>query len=175
MEKQLTGLLKQVKAASDALKTRIADLDAQIAAAHQRRSMLTEAPVTRADYLAYVEADIQRQGDEFARKMARYMRDKTTRFGALEHQFNSGKWMGIAYLTADRALPTVMTEEAACLYFGDMMVKGFAKVLDGMDWQDTMPADVRRVEIDRLDAELSTLQQERNDLAQELIRAGLAG
>jgi hypothetical protein len=175
MEKQLTGLLKQVKAASDALKSRITELDAQIAAAHQRRGMLTESPVTKADYLAYVEADIRRQGDEFAGKMARFMRDKTTRFGPLEHQFNSGLWMGIPYLTADRALPTVMTEEAACLYFGDMMVKGFAKVLDGMDWQDTMPADARRVEIDRLDMEISTFQQERDDLAKELIRAGLAG
>lgn len=173
MEK-LNSLLSQVKAAADTLKGGIAELDEQINAAHQRRAILTGETVTKADFLAYVEADIKAMGNMFAKKIQRHMAGKKTDFGSLETAHQAGRGMNIPYLTLDRSLPTVMTEEAVYLYFGDQILSGFAKAIDGMEWDDTMPADARRKELAKLDGKISSLKKERDELAQELINAGLA-
>jgi hypothetical protein len=70
-----------------------------------------------------------------------------------------------------------MTEEGFCFYFGDLIAERIGQAIKSdMTWDNgVMPVAERKKLVAALDAEIADLRKKRNELAAELIDAGLAG
>lgn len=175
MEK-LSSLIGQVKKAADKLKGEIYALDVRIEEAFSQRARLTEGNVSKSDFMAYVAEDIRRRGEVFKRKLTASIKAGKKEFGTLDPLMSnpSGR-MNYSYLSAEHYVPNV-PEEAFYWYFPEIIVERMSDAISGLPWpDDAMPVAERREVIKKLDQEISELTAERDTLANDLIRAGLAG
>ena len=173
---KLDSLISQVRDAAKELKAKIAELDEQIAAAHHQRGLITAARVSKADFMAYIAEDIRRRGQSFARKIRYEAERGVHEYGRLEQIMRADNGsLSYPYLTGQFGIPVAITDDAMYWYFADLMVKRLADALDTLDWpEDAMPAVERKAALDKLDTEIKQLNQARDELASQLIEAGLA-
>jgi hypothetical protein len=185
--KGVGSLLKQLNQAADGLRANIGDIDGKIKVKQQERDALTSAPVSKTDFMAYLAADIDRRGEKYAAVLIRHVAGvgahakQSTRvpqdFGSLERmKVSSG--MAIPYLTGDFSVQnTMITEEAFYWIFRDQLKKRIPDALEGLEreWpENAVPVEQRRVLVDQLDADISALRGQRQELVNELMAAGLS-
>jgi hypothetical protein len=168
--------LETLRNAAEELLGEISSLDTRIAECRRRRDAATAATVSKPDYMAYIKADIERQGRIFAKQFALEVRGKRRDYGTLERNKQSGIGERLPYLTGRYAIPVPITEEAFFFYFGDLIVERLGDALAGVDWPDeAMPAAQRAKLIAELESEIATLTQQRDALAAQMTQTGLAG
>lgn len=171
----LKKALQQLRGARDTLVAEIAALDAQIAERHATRSKLTSGPVSKADFLGYVKADMDRRAAFFATGLMRAFSEAPKDYGNLNRMHGAGAKLNVNYLTGAQS-PLEMTEGAVYFYFGAEMVARLETALDILDWPESaIPSAQRAALIATIDAEIEALNKQRDELSASLVDAGLAG
>ena len=96
---KVKGLLAQLRDAANAIKAQIHEADAQIAALEEQRRALTDAPVSKADLVEYIRADIQRRADNYQWRIDKWAREGgfPVSFIELERRHISGKPQSFPY------------------------------------------------------------------------------
>jgi hypothetical protein len=174
---EVKGLLSQLRTAAGAIKAQIHEADSQIAALNEQRRALTDAPVSKSDFMAYVRADIERRAVSYRSRMKLWERNYKFPFSftQLERTHTREDLQPFPYL--DGETPHNGGElDAGALYwhFGDLLAERFSNALDSLQW----PADVvsvadRRLQIAEIDAKLKELNAKREEWANDLISSGM--
>lgn len=171
MSTKLKALLQQVTQAAGGLRQAIIDLDSKIADCHEKRQRIGEGKVSKEEFLAYVSASIDREVGYFESSIERQMKAVNQSFFALE-----GGSMNVVWLTGERNLPDPIHENACFWYLKPAILARAAEIAGRMDFPtDAIPATERRRMLADLDREIANLNNERDDLAEQLQNAGLAG
>jgi hypothetical protein len=170
----MKNLLDQLNAAASEVKNQIKDIDNAIVAAQIERNSLTSAPVSKSDFMDYMRADIQHKSGQFTASLARHIaRISAQGFGTLEAVCGTDAGIGIPY--ANGFTPGGMiSHDATYFYFEDLIMKGLEKVASGIEFNpDAVLVVDRKRLIAELDTRIDSLNQERNQLAEKLLSAGV--
>jgi len=174
---KIKGLLLQLRDAANAIKAQIHEADEQIAALTEQRRALTEAPVTRADLLEFIRADIQRRASNYQWSVEKWANESNFPFSyaQLERNHLSGKdqpfpyWDGVAHHDVGNMEPQGMY-----WLFGELLAERFFVALDKLGYADgLLPVADRRRQIAEIDAKLKELNAKREGLANDLISSGM--
>jgi len=174
---KVKGLLAQLRDAANAIKAQIHEADAQIAALEEQRRALTDAPVSKADLVDYIRADIQRRADNYQWRIDKWAREGgfPVSFIALERNHAQGKPQPFPYWDGNPH-HDVHNIELHGMYhlFGDLLAERFLVALDKLGYADGLvPVADRRRQIAEIDAELKALNAKRDGLANDLISSGM--
>lgn len=172
-KKELKGLLGQVKAAATQLKDQITSLDDRIEALYAERSELLNMPLSKADYLAAIRADVRAKSGNFGNWLRQSIKSKVN----IDYPcLVSGAPLSIPYLDAGVGIGRDMSENGYYYYFEDAIMAGVERALDGEKWSYTeTPARDRTPALEALDAKIEALTADRDALASDLVECGLAG
>ncbi len=169
MTTKLSGLLKQVNAAAKEIAAAIQGVDGQIAELQGERQRIGDAPVSRADFLAAVARTLDAKAGGFGANKARQFAALDFSFFAIERGFN-----GVNFLLEHAASPREITETGLYWYLKPAIMERMAEIADGLDLPaDAMPPEQRRERIRAIDDEIAKLRAQRNEMAEQLHRAGL--
>lgn len=173
---ELNKALSQLRQAAGQLTQEVAGLDQRIAGLYAKRDALTSAPVTKADFLEYIRADLRKRTKRFAYTLSAGLKNVNKSFSSLERaKDDPAQLIRLPYL-ADPGLPVDVTEAAMFFYFEDAIVAGVSRQVDAMPWpENAQTASGRSETLAKLDAEIAALEKERDALAHELVAAGLTG
>jgi len=174
----LNSLIRAVHQAADAVIAKIQQADQEIAELETERSSLTEAAVSRAEFMAYVRADIERRGAPFKDRLKHFQAKWfQNSFARLERTHSDGNHQAIPYLTAE--VPhsgAEMTPAALYWLFGDLIAKRFDDALSVLPWPEkSVPVKDRRARIAAIDQAISELKERRDALAADLAGTGMYG
>ncbi len=164
-----------LQAAAAELRKKIRDLDEAIVKVHQQRNEVTGAPISKAEYIEYIKTDMQRMAKPFVNNITRHFKNKPHAFGSLE-AMQSANGLGIQYLRGEFGPGVeVIDTSAFYFYFGDLVTERLSEILDQFEWsEDAIPVVDRPALLAKYDKEIAKLTAERDDLAKELLSAGLA-
>lgn len=173
---ELNKALSQLRQAAGQLTQEVAGLDRRIADLHAKRDALTSAPVTRADFLEYIRADLRKRTRQFSYRLSTGLENVNKSFSSLERtKDDPAQLIRLPYL-AEPHLPVDVTEAAMFFYFEDAIIAGISRQIDAMPWSENAQSVNGRSEaVAKLDAQIAALEKERDALANELVGAGLAG
>lgn len=170
---EIQGLLTQVKRAADKLKTKIFELDDQIEALYKSRDGLIQAPLSKADYMATIRADIQAKARLFTTYLARHLDSGNPINYPAMLQKDAGS-LPVRYLDAGANVGGEISEGAYYLYFEDAIAAGVERALVGKEWPvDAMPTVEREKALKGMAVQIDALTVERDALAGELTSCGL--
>ena len=174
---KVKGLLAQLRDAANAIKAQIHEADAQIAALEEQRRALTDAPVSKADLVEYIRADIQRRADNYQWRIDKWAREGgfPVSFIELERRHISGKPQYFPYWDGNPHHDAHNIELHGMYHlFGDLLAERFLAALDKLGYADGLvPVADRRRQIAEIDAELKALNAKRDGLANDLISSGM--
>ena len=177
---QVKGLLSQLRAAADGIKAQIHELDDQISALENKRRALTETPVSKADLMEYVRADIQRRAASYQSRLEKWARESNFPFSytALERNHLAGKQQPFPYLDGDPRHDggSIVHMEIGGIFwnFGELFAEQFSNALDKFEFPaDAVPVADRRRMIAEIDTELQKLNVKRDELANDLLSSGM--
>ena len=174
---KVKGLLAQLRDAANAIKAQIHEADAQIAALEEQRRALTDAPVSKADLVEYIRADIQRRADNYQWRIDKWAREGgfPVSFIELERRHISGKPQSFPYWDGNPHHDAHNIELHGMYHlFGDLLAERFLVALDKLGYADGLvPVADRRRQIAEIDAELKALNAKRDGLANDLISSGM--
>lgn len=172
-------LLSQLRGAADALKAQIHEADQQIATLNEERSALADAPVSKADFMEYVRADIGRRAAGYPIGLKQWAR-KTNfppSFVQLERTHDQCAPQFIPYLDGETPYsgPRIELEPHALYwFFGELIAERFAAGLDVLQWPaDAVSVAERRARIEKIDAHIRELETKRDGLAKDLMDSGM--
>lgn len=174
----INKLLGQLRDAAQTLRGQIAAIDSEIATLNEERRQLNNEPLTKADFAEYVKTDIARLAEQYPRRLnSQFSMSNHARFVSLERKQQDGQPLGLAYLTGEMFAPSAKPEAYALYWlFGEQIVERFMDALDSQPWPETAtPIAERRDRIAAIDERLAELGTQRNELAGEMAKAGLAG
>jgi hypothetical protein len=167
-------LVAKVVTAADAVRSQIRALDDEIAGLQDQRRKITDAPVSKADFMEYVREDIRRRAKLFPRmlKIKWAERSQYNNFEKLERMFD-GHARGLQpfpYISGDLEKEGVDLEPAGFYwYFGDLIEERFEQAIEGLDWPaDAMSVSERRQRIEELDSRTKDLIERRDVLTAQL-------
>lgn len=168
---ELNSLVAQLKSVANDLKGQIHELDERIQDAEQRRNLITQETVSKADFMIFLRADIRAKGKPFWGSLRPMIKNAPRQYPMLE------RGLTLPYLTGNEFAPVVMTEEAAFFYLGDLIADRIERAIsEDMEWpHGVMPVSERRKLVAQIDAEILDLKEQRQELAAQLLEAGLAG
>lgn len=175
---KLGPLFLAVQKAAGAVLAEIKKADEEISQLEAERTLLTEAPVSRDDFMDYVRSDIERRGAAYKQALGRWKNKWFQNiFSRLERAKQNGHPQGIPYLNAEQPNDFAeMTPAAIYWLFGEQIAERFGDALDVLPWPDNaVPVAERRARIAILDAEISRLIDHRDELAAELSAVGMTG
>lgn len=177
------GLYAKLKTAAEGIKGEITAIDNRVAALQAEREVLTDAPVSKDDFMTYVREDIARRGQMyvhrikgFAGRKARGNAKLDPSFSHLEQAFQSNRLQAFPFMNGEDAFDGFNpTADAFYWYFGELIAERFSVALDlAHDWPvGGVPVAERRKQIAAIDEELDSLTEKRDSLAAELINAGM--
>lgn len=181
------GLLSQLRTAAEAIKAQIREADDQVAALTEQRRALTEAPVSKADIMEYVRADIQRRAASYLPRLERWARKSAfplgfsfaqlerTHVAKLERTHVAQSFQNFPYLDGETSHNFGAIEPCALYWhFGGLIAERFSIALDTFDLPgDTVPVADRRRLIAEIDAKLQAINARRDSLASDLINSGM--
>lgn len=173
-QSEIKNLLVQVKQAAGQIKGRILELDDQIEALYAERSALTDAPLSKDDFLFAIRCDIKARAWQFGPSLKRMLeKDGYVNFARLERSSNFPT--PIRYMDAGiTGRPAEISEHAFYYYFEDAIVNGVERALADKEWPvDAVPAAQRRTAIAAIDAKISGLTDQRDALANDLVDCGV--
>lgn len=168
---KLTNIIESLRAAATDIKSEIQALDQKIIAAHAERSALINAPLSREDYLTVMKADIKKK----AKPMENMLKLHLERFPvSFSNVMRSPGALPLNILDVGRLQNGFFSEEAAYFYLGDQLIRGLEVAIADMDWPDeSVSMAERTARIGRLDVEIASLEEERDQLAGQLLGAGV--
>jgi chorismate mutase len=167
---KLKSLLKQVNSAAGEVIATIHATDAKIAELQAQRQQIGDAPVSRAEWLEYIGAEIDRKAGSFGTAVRRIVGSIDASFFALERL---ARFPG-DLLAANRNVPFPMIDEACYWYLKPAIMARMGEIADELDLpEDAIPLAKRREMIAEIDAEIQRLRNERNDMAAQLQKAGI--
>lgn len=180
---ELTSILTKLKKAAESTRAEIFALDEQISTLNQERQSLSDSPVSREDYAAYVKADIVKRGELFLHRIKGFAGHKgrgsarmATSFIALDRASKGNGLQGFPFMNGEDCFDGFNpSPEAFYWYFGDVIVERFMAALDAVhSWpQGGMPlADIRQ-RIAEIDLALETLVERRDELVSQLNSVGI--
>lgn len=175
---KLNDLLSQLSTAAHELKKQVVAIDCSIMECQKQRDTLTSSPVSKADFLEYIRADIRRkyQGSRFMNTLKQRLGSVSREFGALEQMDKRVGNQNISYLTIDASSTETVKDEAVFFYFEDVILGRIASLVDGEAWPESaVPVEERKTLIVDLDAQIVALRQDRKKLTDQLLAAGLQG
>ena len=167
---ELNALLTSIQLATDSVVAKIRDADERIAKLEAERTLLTEAPVSRADFMAYVRSDIERRADAFKSNLASWQRKwfRNT-FTQWEGAEESGRPQPIPYLDGENTLACAMSGPAIYWMFGEQIAARFSAAIEALPFpDDAVPVEERRLRIASIDEEIAGLVMSRDALADQL-------
>jgi len=177
------GLFAKLKTAAVGIKAEIAEIDNRVSVLQAEREVLTDASVSKEDFMTYVREDIARRGQlyvhrikGFAKGNARGNAKLNPSFSHLEHAFQNNRLQGFPFMNGEDAFDGFNpSADAFYWYFGDLIAERFCAALDLVhDWPtSSIPVEERRKQIAAIDDELDSLIEKRDSLAAELINAGM--
>lgn len=173
---EVKGLLAKLRAAADGIKAQIHEADAQIVTLTTERATLTDAPVSREDFMDYVRDDIQRRAASYPNSIARWKRKTfVNNFAGFERTHGGGRNQAFPYLHGEDPHDGNIIETAALYwYFGDLIAERFGAALDAIAWPDeSVSVAARRIRIAEIDARLDEITARRDELAAELVSTGM--
>lgn len=170
MSDKLKALLKQVNTAAGEIIAAIHATDAKIAELQKQRQEIGDAPISRADFLSYFAAGIDRKAGSFGATVAREVGKADISFFAMEN----GRGVNFDMLTTGQNVPVTILEEACYWYLKPAILARVGEIADHMDFpEDAISLESRRAMIAEIDAEIQRLRSERNDMAAQLQKAGV--
>lgn len=175
---KLDELMNQLSAAAKDLKQQVIAMDCKILACQKQRDTLTSAPVSKADFLNYLKADMRRKYEHsyFLDSLKRRLGSMSREFGALENIDKRGGSQQVAYLTGDAASAVIIKDEAIFFYFEDVILGRISSLLDAETWPESaVSVEERKTLIADLDGQINNLRQDRKKLTDQLVAAGLQG
>jgi len=180
---ELTSILTKLKKAAESTKAEIGDLDEQISALNRERQNLSDSPVSREDYAAYVKADIAKRGALFAQRIKGFACHKgrgnarmATSFITLDRASKGDGLQGFPFMDGEDCFDGFNPSPAAFYwYFGDLIAERFMAALDAAhDWpKDGVPLVDIRKRIAEIDQILETLVERRDELVSQLNSIGI--
>lgn len=170
--KEIKGLLSQVRQAAEGLKAKINALDDQIEALYAKRELILSAPLTKADYMAVIRADVQTKARRFRGDLVHHLGMGKINYPASKNTNVSG--LPIRYLDGGQNVSAPMSESAYYFYFEDAIVSGVERALEGREWPvDASPAAERDTAKQAIDDQIEALNLEREGLADDLVSCGV--
>ncbi len=177
MRADLKSALGQLKSVADNLLAEIGRIDAEIASRVAKRDALLAAPVSKAEFLTYVREDMRQKADYFAKNLGRALVQQEKSLGAMEAagRHAAGN-LNLYYLTGSFIPNGGISEGAMYFHFGDEMTKRVGTLIEDIDWPEapSEPLDERRQLLVTLNDEIAALEVQRDDLASQMIEAGLS-
>jgi len=172
----LVSLVRAVHEAADVVIGKIHEADREIAELEAERSSLTESPVSRAEFMEYVRADVERRGSSYKLRL-KHWKGKwfQNTFAKFEKAHSTGIDQTIPYLSAENPFGGAeMAPDAVYWLFGDLIVKRFGDAAEGLPWPEkSVPVKERRARIASLDQQISDLQKRRDALSADLAATGM--
>ena len=179
---ELASILGKLKKVAESVKGEIQALDVQIETLNQKRQELMDAPVSRDDYVTYVNADIAKRGEPFLNRMRQFASGKgrgsakmSQSFAPLERGLQAG-FHPFPFMNGEDYFDGFnLSPEAFYWYFGDLIANRFMAALDAVhNWDEGgMPIAERRTRIAEIDRQLEELVDKRDTLASQLISVGI--
>lgn len=170
---EFKSLLAKVKKAADDVRSQIQALDVEIEAFDKQRSAINNAPVSKADFMAYLREDICRRSAHLPHVLkTKWARDgQFSNFVRLERVYSNGGLQPFPYINGEVPVTAVNLDPAAFYwYFGEMVAERFEQAIEGLDWpEDATPVDQRRQQIEEIDSNLEGLMSRRDALAADLL------
>lgn len=174
---EVKGLLSQLRTAAGAIKAQIHEADSQIAALTEQRRVLTDAPVSKADFMGYVRADIQRRAVSYQHRMKHWARKNNFPFSftQLERTHVLENLQPFPYLDGETPHNGGELDPGALYWhFGELIAERFDLALEYFEWPDDVVAVTdRRLQIAEIDKKLQEIQAKRDELANDLISSGM--
>jgi len=158
-------LIAQTKQACEMIKAEIQSLDEKISAKVKERSVIIEAPISKEDYLYFIEQEIQQSANKFKVGLARNLKGIPRALPGLIRNKEHGTTRDYVYIPNEDGM--------FFFYCGGLILEGISKVLDeSFDWPDNaMPYTERMVIVEKLDSEIDELNSQRDDFAEQLSAA----
>lgn len=176
---EVKGLLSQLRSAADVIKKQIHEADQKIEALLNERANLSEARLTKEDFMQYVRKDIERRASNYPNRMKNLARATgfpfSISFPLLERNEKSGNTQPLPYLDGEGYHDGSALNPAAMYWiFGDLIEKRFSDALDQFEWPENgLSLDERRKRIEKIDQELERLNEERDSMANDLMSTGM--
>jgi len=158
-------LIAQTKQAYETIKTEIQSLDERISAKVKERNIIIEAPISKEDYLYFIEQEIQQSADKFKRNLTKNLKNIPRVLPQLIRNKEHGTTRDYVYIPNEDGM--------FFFYCGGLILEGISKVLDeSFDWPDNaMSYTERMVIVEKLDSEIEELNSQRDNLAEQLSNA----
>lgn len=179
----LKGLVVKLRNAAEAIKAEIGEIDERIKVVQAERETLTNASVSKADFMTYVQADIARRGELYVHRIKGFATVKgrgtaklDPSFAHLERVFAGGRLQNFPFMNGEDAIDGFNpTADAYYWYFGGIIAERFSIALDMVfDWPEAgIPVDERRKRIEEIDGELESLVEKRDSLVLDLTSIGI--
>ncbi|MBL8374129.1 hypothetical protein [Accumulibacter sp.] len=166
---EISSLFSSLQTVTDSVLQKISDADGKIAKLEAERSLLTDSPVSRDDFMAYIRADIERRGEDYKRVLVRWQgKWFENTFSRWEGFQESGKQQPIPYLDGE-TFSTAMSTQGLFWLFGEQIAARFGEALEALPFpDDAIPVEERRIRIAAIDAEIAGLAAHRDSLAAQL-------
>lgn len=176
--KDFKSLVGEIKAAAESIIAEIGEIDRQIEAAQNQRDALTEAKVSKKDYLEFVAESFRRRGREFEQGICKLVEKSGMEYGYLDRTLANFGALNTTFLTHNVMHEPYgdLSSPAVYFYFGDLMLERLETALEGVKWPDDAVPVAERVQlIAQLDAEVAELTQRRDGMIEQLQAAGISG
>jgi hypothetical protein len=173
--KSFAELIGLIKSSAQTITDKIHELDDRIEALHRERDAYLKAPLSKEDYMSIVAADVKNHGENYARVLVKSA-EKADKSMAKARPRNGLAILPVFAGDGSFLVQGNIAPEALCWYFGDIIVQRIGEALDRLSWpEDAVPVAERKLRLEKIDAELAELNRERDELARQLIDAGLRG
>jgi len=162
LKSNFKDLIVQTKQACEMIKTEIQSLDKKISVKEKERNNIIEAPISKEDYLYFIEQEIQQSANKFKVGLARNLKGIPRALPGLIRNNEHGTTRDYVYIPNEDGM--------FFFYCGGLILEGISKVLDeSFDWPDNaMPYTERMVIVQKLDSEIEELNSQRDNLAEQL-------
>jgi hypothetical protein len=155
-------LFGQINQAISEVKEEIYKIDDQIDSKQKERNAIMEAPVSKEDYLLFIAQEIKDGHNNFDKRLEKALKAQPRTIPAMVRSLES------PFLRAHILTPA--HENYALYYFGDLILEGVKKVVDGWDWPDNAtPYKERLILVKQIDDDLEDLNKSRDELAAQLL------
>jgi hypothetical protein len=159
----LKKLFGQLNDAIGTIKNEIHGLDDQIKAKHKAKSEIMAAPVSKEDYLWFMEQEIKGGHNGFETRLSRELRKQPRGLPQLIRSNESPFFRGHILVPAH--------ENFTLYYFADLILEGVKKAVDTWeDWpENAVPYKDRMILASKIDEEIAVLDKQRDELAKQLL------
>jgi hypothetical protein len=167
------NLFTKIRAALGDIAAMDKDLGEKITATEAKIAELKSAPLSKADYMAHMQSSIDAVGQAYIARLTHRIEADMQR-PALDFAEPDANYRIFAPLSPDGHQR--VTPEALAFFFGDALKKQAVAAVKAVTWPTDKagpPLAERKLELERLNQELASLQKQRAELRREAADAGL--